>query len=117
MNFLIKVVEAQAVLPDGIVPKCEGPCGFTEFLQLIGNVFTFLVYGLAVPAAVLSITYAGWLYISKPTDSSSRSKARDILLAAVIGLAITLGSWIIVRTIVQSLTGGDASPYLRFFNR
>ncbi len=103
-------------LPEGIVPRCtDGVCHFNDLLKLIGNIFTFLVRVIAVPVAVLSITYAGWLYISKPTDLSARSKARDILLAAVVGLAITLASWLIVRTIIVALTGDEASPYLRFF--
>lgn len=87
-----------------IVPACkDGPCGFNEFMTLINNAIRFLLFTIATPLCALIIAYAGWLYISGASSEESKGKAKKILTNVVIGYAIALAAFVIVKTILSSL--------------
>ena len=76
---------------------------FGESDSLFGRIYNFIVFMVAVPVATLSIAVAGIMYATSSVDPGRRSKAKTILTYAVIGLVITLGSYLIVKTIVNAL--------------
>ncbi len=93
--------------PESLVP-CEGfdSCKFPQLLQLGRNIFLWLVY-LATAAAVLTITYAGIQMVVYATNDGKRSEAKHMISMAIIGLIVTLAAWLIVETIMKSLTDDD----------
>lgn len=63
-----------------------------------------MVFTLAVPLATLSIMVGGVMYATSSLDSGKRATAKKIIYAAVIGLVLTLASYLIIKTIVNALT-------------
>lgn len=96
--FITPIAWAQG----GLVP-CQDNCTAADFFTLASKVVDFFVFTLAVPAAVIAITYAGVQMAIHPTQAGKRSEAKGIIMTAVIGLALALGAWLIVTTITDYL--------------
>lgn len=87
----------------GLVP-CKGEdCDFAQLMQLIENVLNFLIFKIAVPAAAVAIMIGGWLIVTAGGNESKISNGKKIVGAAVLGLVIVLGAWLIVKTIIEAL--------------
>lgn len=71
--------------------------------SLFGRVYNFLIFKLAVPVATIAILVAGIMMATSQNDPGKRSKAKTILQYAVVGLIITLASYLIIKTIVNTL--------------
>lgn len=71
-------------------------------LQTLQNVVRFAI-SMAVVIVTLVAAYAGILLITSPFNAENRSKAKNMLLNAVIGLVITLCSWLIVDFVMKAL--------------
>lgn len=73
----------------------------TSLNNFLPNLFTFII-GLAGILSVVMITYGGFKYAT--TDAwQGKSEGKEIIKNAFIGLAITLGAWIILNTINPNL--------------
>lgn len=64
----------------------------------ISNLFNLLI-ALALVIAVFRLIYAGIIYITT-SISSQKSDAKGIIQETLSGLALTLGAWLIVATII-----------------
>lgn len=94
----------------GVVPSCNtktdatgkftDPCGFTQLVQLANNIIKFLIKIGAVLAAI-SISYAGWLYITGGSDK--KNEARAIFVKVFWGFVMMLAAWLIVSLVLKSL--------------
>jgi hypothetical protein len=62
-------------------------------LGLVGIIFLVLV------------VYGGYLWMTSAGDATKIEKAKKLLMAAVIGLVLTLSSWAIARYIINQLNG------------
>ena len=97
-----------AAATDPLAQKCAGDnCGFEDLLKLFGRIFDFLLY-IAVPLATLAIGYAGFLYLTSSTNEGNRSRAKEILKNAVIGIVLTLAAYVIVKSLL-TLIGADSA--------
>src|SRR3989344_5474289 len=103
---------------ESIVPSCGGvggnPCCLQELIGpngLVQNLFNFILFCLSVPLAAIAIAWAGALLFLPYFSSSDKARgdAKEILWAAVIGLILALAAWIIVNTIITTLTGRGLS--------
>jgi hypothetical protein len=93
-----------------ISPECQCPGqapGWGCVLQTIQNVVN-LAISLGVIFAVIIIAWSGWLFMTSSLNAENRTKARTILMHAVIGLLIALSSWIIVDFVMKTLYNGDS---------
>ncbi|HEX2792636.1 MAG TPA: pilin [Candidatus Paceibacterota bacterium] len=91
--------------PDfAIVPEaCKAcPCGFGGALQLVQNVVNAGV-ALAIVVVVIVIAWAGITFMLTPTNPENRTKARQMLTNAVIGLVILLSAWLVVDSVMKLL--------------
>ncbi|MBL4683623.1 MAG: hypothetical protein JKY37_03455 [Nannocystaceae bacterium] len=90
-----------------IVP-CSGgigdPCGWSDLLTLGQNILNFIVT-LSIVSAALIFAYAGFLYFTAGGDTGKVSQAHSLFLAVVIGLFLVLTAWLVVNTILDTLTG------------
>jgi hypothetical protein len=84
----------------GVVPASD-VCDFNALMQLVSNALKFLVE-LALPLATITIIYAGFLYLTTAV-SDQKSKAKTMLINVVIGFAVLLAAFVIVRTIINVL--------------
>lgn len=88
------------------MPQCPpGGCGWEEFGQLLNNLISFGLK-IAVPIAVLVIAYGGFLLLFAGGDERKIAGGKSAIVAALIGLAIVYGSYIIITSILRALTGG-----------
>ena len=116
---LIPVAEAAYHLGDPLVPcnpqagadgQLTDPCKWSQLLLLIDNVFQYLVI-IAVPIATIAIVYAGIILITQPANEGKRTEAKDILWTAVLGLIAVLAAYLVVKTLLNTLTS-DARYHL-----
>ncbi|MDP2586854.1 MAG: pilin [Candidatus Komeilibacteria bacterium] len=74
--------------------------------SLLGNyisaLYKFLV-GVAGIVAVIMIAIGGLLWLFSSGDSGKITKAKEIIIGAIIGLILVLGSWLILNTINPKL--------------
>lgn len=96
------------IVPD--VCNCAQGAGWGCLLSVFQNLTTFILY-IGVLASVLAFAYAGFLLVTNATNPSNRSKARQVMIDAVVGLVIVLGGWLIVNTLISTLTTGTLTSY------
>lgn len=103
---------AAAGLPDRIVP-CDGvgsnPCTLCHLVQLAQNLLNSAVF-LAVFMSAILFAYAGWLYLTNEA-LHAQQEARGLFRDVVIGLIIILAAWLVVDTLMKTLTGGQYLPW------
>ncbi|QSH39631.1 hypothetical protein JXR01_01290 [Candidatus Kaiserbacteria bacterium] len=92
------------VFAQGIVP-CNGPdCDWGSLVTLGQNILNLIV-SIAVISSAVMFAYAGWLFFSDTGNASNVEKGKKIFGAVVIGLIIVLVAWLVVNTILVTLTG------------
>lgn len=79
--------------------------GFGCLLAVLNNLVVFAV-SLGVIIIVLVIAYAGFLFMFTAANPENRSQAKKMFWNAIIGMAIVLGSWLIVNTLLGALGAG-----------
>lgn len=91
-----------------IVP-CNGPdCTISSFFQMLVNIFTFLIWWIAAPLSVLMLTIGGVMLMISAGNPNLAGIGKKTLYAAIIGLALAFGSWLIINFIVTAM-GGNAN--------
>lgn len=73
-----------------------------EIEQIVANIIKYILSFLGVIFIIL-IIYAGFLWMTASGDSEKITKAKDILISAVIGIIIVLSAYIITATIFTKL--------------
>lgn len=81
-------------------------CGLTEAFQVIIN-FSNLILALTGSAALLMFTIGGVMFIISSGNQEQVQKGKAAIQAAVIGIVIVLGAWLLVNTIIGALTRGE----------
>lgn len=74
----------------------------TSFLQVMGNMYTFMAASAAGVCTLLFLLGAAQLTVSKG-DQTKVDNGKKLMVSALIGLAIILGSYGIIRTILYFL--------------
>lgn len=97
--------------------NCDGTDGqpksapdFKCVLATFQNGINF-VLSMGVIIFVLVAVYAGFLLMTNPFHAENKTKARTILLNAVIGLLIALSAWLLVDFIMKSLYNEQWGPW------
>jgi len=93
---------------DGLVP-CDGPnCTICSFFQLLANIYDFIVKMIATPLAVIALIVGGIFIMISAGNPNLLGNGKKILYAAIIGLALVWGSWLIIDFILHTI-GYDQS--------
>ncbi len=95
-------------LPGQIVPEncddepggCKSVCDLAE---LANNVLTTAIY-IAVFLSAILFAWAGWLYLTSG-GGGDISRAKEIFQNVAVGLVIVLIGWLVVDTLIRTLTG------------
>jgi len=104
-------------LESGIVP-CDGlnvECDYNKVITLIERGIKF-IFIMIIPIAAIAFAYAGFLLLFQGSNPEKRKHARDILIKVLIGIAIVLAAWLIVKTILVSLGVDQSSIWLDLSN-
>src|SRR3989338_5027978 len=94
----------------GDIIPCEGnECGVCDIFKLISNVIKFAAFTIAAPLAGIIMAYGGFKLITAGGNESERSKGTNAIQAAVWGILITFGAYVIVNAIIGGLAGNSFS--------
>lgn len=97
------------IIPCGFT--AADPCGFSDFVTLIGNVIDVLLYAATFLAAI-SFAYAGFLYVTSGGSPGKISQATGIFKNVAVGYLVALSAWLLVKTIESALLGPSAPSFL-----
>ncbi len=78
----------------------QGECGWVELLQLVRNIMSLMLF-LSASIAVISFTYAGFLYLTSFGDMGKVEQAHGIFSKVMIGFCFVFLGWLIVATILK----------------
>jgi hypothetical protein len=92
----------------GIVPcgkEADGSdaCTIADFFKMLAIIYDFIVKWIATPLAIISLTVGGILMMMSAGNPNLMTLGKKIFYAAVIGLFLVFGSWVIINTIVTIL--------------
>lgn len=88
----------------------RGSCSLCDAIIVAQNIIQML-FEIAVPIAVIMIAWGAFVFMTAGGSEERITKGRKVMTAAVIGLTIALGAWIIVSTILHLLSGNLAFPW------
>ena len=107
-------------IKDGSLIPCEcvgnGDCNLNSVFQTIVNV-TQLILAMVGSLALLMFTYGGLMFIIAAGAQERIQKAKQILVAASIGVAIIFSAWLIVNIVIGTLTSGTIHSEAKIFDR
>lgn len=100
--FLTPVLtNAQGLVPCG--NPGQNPCTIAHFFIMLNNIFTFIVYWIATPLAVLMITIGGVMILISAGNPNLAGTGKKILWVSIIGLVLVFCSWLIINAILSAL--------------
>lgn len=106
--FVPFVAHAQFAGP--LVP-CGGtgqdPCTVCHLYNLVDNLVNFLT-AIAIPLATLAIIAGGFFLLTSGGSPGRRERGKSAISAGIIGVAIALGAWLIIGTIVSTFANDGA---------
>uniref|UniRef100_A0A831YZF0 TrbC/VIRB2 family protein n=1 Tax=candidate division WWE3 bacterium TaxID=2053526 RepID=A0A831YZF0_UNCKA len=71
----------------------------TDICELVGNVLTF-IYSIAGVIALVLLVMGGVQYMSSGGDKIAVEQARGRITAAIVGLVIVFGAWLVINQLV-----------------
>ena len=81
-------------------------CTLDDLVPVVNNVVNIVLF-LAGSGMLLMFVYGGYLWVSSGGSPERVSKGKEVIKAAIIGIVLVLGSWLIVDGIIKTFTGGD----------
>jgi|GEM_PF-1336429 len=105
--FIFDPAYAQlSAVAHGIVPQCNWKGGETyglgAFVLLASNVMK-LIWGIAGSLALLMFIWGGFQWLTAAGEEARVKAGWDTFINATIGIAIVLGSWVIINTVMLFL--------------
>lgn len=108
LSFSVCPIFAQGTLRNASdnLSTFGGDAGFdknkTDIDVIIGSVIKYLLSFLGVIFLIL-LVYGGFTWMTARGDSEAVKKSKDIMVNAIIGLAIVLGAYMLTNWIIRSL--------------
>lgn len=88
---------------DGLVPCNGSDCELSDLYQLGYKVINFGLDFAAI-IAVVSILWGGILIMTAGGSEGRLTQGKAAITAAVVGLLIVLGAWLIINTLISAFT-------------
>ncbi|MFH1286268.1 MAG: hypothetical protein ABII02_00770 [Candidatus Magasanikbacteria bacterium] len=109
-----KAVDAEAVLKarykrpagyEGPLPDCafSGTCKDVDDLLLVAIRIGRMIFGFIGSFALLMFVYGGFVWVTSFGNAEKVKKGQSVVVAAVVGLAIALGAYVIIDFLLDSL--------------
>jgi len=83
---------------------CCGDCKLEDFTKLAVEASRF-IFGITGSLALLMFAVGGFWWLTAAGTAERIEKGKKTLVAAVVGIIIIFGAWVIVNTLLASLTG------------
>lgn len=107
---LISRAQTSAFIPQDCLSGNAENCDLVDMVQLFANLYAFGVKYLGALALLLFVV-GGIMFITSGGNQERVTRARSILVGTTIGLAIVLGSYVIVINI-QKIIGTNSAYQL-----
>jgi len=99
---LISNAQTSAFIPQDCLNGNAEKCDLIDLLQLFANLYSFGVKYLGALALLLFVI-GGVMFMTSGGNQERVKRAKDILIGTSIGLAIVLGSYVIIFTIQKTI--------------
>ncbi|MFC1678392.1 hypothetical protein ACFLZ9_01495 [Patescibacteria group bacterium] len=97
----INVVFAGSIMPEGEC-KDSGSCELSDLAQLAISIARWIL-GIVGSLALLAFVYGGVLFLISGGNRETVQKGKQVMIGAVIGLAIVFASYLIVGFVLQAM--------------
>ncbi len=100
-----QIIPASKPCPDLVAKGYNGNCGnyeINDFIILAVKVSNWIL-SIVGSLVLLMFIYGGFMFLISAGSSESITKAKNILIAAVIGLIIVFSSWLIIKFVIGSM--------------
>lgn len=101
-------------LPNQIVPdSCNGPGGcqsICDVALLAQNLLNTGIF-IAVFMSALLFAYAGWQAVTAGGNAEKMQSAKSVFINVTIGLVIILAGWIVIDTLMKTVTNASFGPW------
>jgi hypothetical protein len=101
-------------MPSQIVPEsCSGPGGcqnICDIALLAQNILNTAIF-LAVIISAFLFAYAGWQSLTAGGDTEKIRSARTVFTKVLIGLLIIIGGWVVIDTLMKTVTNESFGPW------
>ncbi len=104
MKNLVKKLHNKLVYTISLA-QITNPLGVVSFEDLVQNITTWLVR-IATPIGVIVIVYAGVKFLMAKGDPNKINEAKQVLLYAIIGLAIVFAAAGLVSLVKSIISAG-----------
>ena len=106
----ISLASAQGIIPNASGDACPGGkdatyCGnyeVNDFISLAINISKWIL-GMVGSLSLIMFIYGGVLFLVSTGSTEKISKAKNILVAAVVGLIIVFTSYLIIKFVMNSM--------------
>lgn len=99
LGALVPFFAEAALVPCVVGSKCTA----CDLFKLADNVIKFLI-AVGILLATIGVVWAGFLMLTAGGDPGKVEKGKSVLVSVLIGIIIALASYLIVDTIIRSLT-------------
>ena len=83
---------------------CFGNCELSDFVGLAVEVSRY-IFGITGSLALIMFAVGGFWWLTAAGVAERIEKGKKTLVAAVVGIIIIFGAWVIVNTLLAALTG------------
>jgi hypothetical protein len=81
----------------------QSPCTIQDVFNTIGRIYSFLVLYIATPLSILGLMIGSIMLMASAGNPSMAQNGKRTLMFSIIGLILTLGSYLIIKTILIGL--------------
>lgn len=82
----------------GGIVNCDGPdCNWQKLVELINKMLKFVVFDISLPLCAVLFMYSGWQMMTSQGDMRKFTMARKIFTNVVIGFAIVMVAYYVVK--------------------
>ena len=100
-------VSAQGLVPCGVAP--DDPCQLSDLFSMIYLLVNFLI-GMAALVSILFVVWGGVTMLLSAGNTSRVQEAKATIFNAIIGLVLTLLSYLIVSYVAGLFIPGAGDP-------
>jgi hypothetical protein len=73
------------------------------FFGMLGGIYNFIVLDIAAPLAIIAVAVGGILMLLSAGNPGLLGKGKTILYSALVGLVLSLGSYLIIKTLLNAI--------------
>jgi len=107
LGFFVVPPTALAAIPffGPIIPDAQQLCPGSWYLVMvvINNIISFAITFVIVFITPVMIAYSGFLMVANPFNPGAKEEAKKMLTNTVVGIVISLASWMIVDALMAVL--------------